>query len=192
MALTIDIDMRDFVKWRAGTSAAVDAATRKAGSSARRAMRTETNRAIRATKAIKLQAISQAVYVLGPRGKQLVWAVGARGAQLAPVIGFTGVRQTKTGIRVEINKGKTSVIPHAFLATMPTGHRGVFLRTGEWTISSRGRYAGKRREKIREAFTTRVAEAMKDNSSRILGRGRDEFLTTFARVLPLEVNRSRR
>lgn len=42
-------------------------------------------------------------------------------------------RQTKKGVRVTI-LGKSNTIPHAFMATMRSGHRGVFAR-GHYTAS---------------------------------------------------------
>lgn len=42
-------------------------------------------------------------------------------------------RQTKKGVRVTI-LGKSNTIPHAFMATMRNGHRGVFAR-GHYTPS---------------------------------------------------------
>lgn len=43
-----------------------------------------------------------------------------------PLIDFDA-RQTKKGVSVKVQK-KRAVIEHAFIATMPTGHRGVFVR----------------------------------------------------------------
>lgn len=41
-------------------------------------------------------------------------------------------RQTKAGV-VYSNKGRRSLIKGAFIATMPSGHKGVFMRTGKTT-----------------------------------------------------------
>lgn len=37
-------------------------------------------------------------------------------------------RQTKQGVSVMVKRGSRKLIPHAFLATMPSGHVGVFAR----------------------------------------------------------------
>lgn len=50
-----------------------------------------------------------------------------------PIIAFKP-KQTQGNITVAIHKGKTVVIPKAFIATMATGHKGVY---------SRGKYEGK-------------------------------------------------
>jgi hypothetical protein len=47
-----------------------------------------------------------------------------------PLIEFPGVRQTATGVFTRA-WGRPQTILHAFIATMPTGHRGVYRRTGE-------------------------------------------------------------
>lgn len=51
-----------------------------------------------------------------------------------PIIGF-GPKQTQSNISVSIHKGKTVVIHNSFIATMSTGHKGVY---------SRGQYVKKR------------------------------------------------
>jgi hypothetical protein len=61
-------------------------------------------------------------------------------------------------VQVEVLKGQRKTLPHAFIATMESGHTGIWERTGEFAISKRGRYVGKRREKIRELFTINVAQ----------------------------------
>jgi hypothetical protein len=37
-------------------------------------------------------------------------------------------RQTDAGVEVRVRTSGPTVIPHAFIATMPTGHTGVFVR----------------------------------------------------------------
>lgn len=45
-----------------------------------------------------------------------------------PLINY-GATQTKTGVTVRVKNGRKT-LKHAFIATMPNGHRGVFERTG--------------------------------------------------------------
>jgi len=42
-------------------------------------------------------------------------------------------KASKSGVAVSIKRGLSAVLPHAFIATMPSGHRGVY---------GRGRYVG--------------------------------------------------
>ena len=45
-----------------------------------------------------------------------------------PLIGFGSPRQTRRGVSVTVRKGRREKIPHAFIQTMRSGHRGVFMR----------------------------------------------------------------
>jgi hypothetical protein len=64
--------------------------------------------------------------------------------------------RTGGGTKVTVLRGRRRIIPSAFIATMPQdkamgpGHIGVFRRTGEFSTATKGRYAGHRREKIKE------------------------------------------
>ncbi len=62
------------------------------------------------------------------------------------------VRQTRTGVKTEVIRGKSETLRHAFIATMPSGHKGVFQRTGQKKIATRGRYKGRMRETIKELY----------------------------------------
>lgn len=46
-----------------------------------------------------------------------------------PLIEFSA-RETRAGVTVNVKNGRKS-IPGAFIATMPSGHRGVFVRVGK-------------------------------------------------------------
>lgn len=46
-----------------------------------------------------------------------------------PLIEFRGARETGAGVRVNV-WGRAQIIQGAFIATMPTGHRGVYRRKG--------------------------------------------------------------
>ena len=53
-----------------------------------------------------------------------------------PLIKF-GARRTNKGASYAIRRGQRTVAPHSFLQTMKSGHRGVYLRTGEPTLGRR-------------------------------------------------------
>jgi hypothetical protein len=46
-----------------------------------------------------------------------------------PLIEFPSARQTNAGVRVNV-WGRAQVVQSAFIATMPTGHRGIYRRAG--------------------------------------------------------------
>jgi hypothetical protein len=45
-----------------------------------------------------------------------------------PLIEFPGTRQAPAGVSVQVRKGKREVLSGTFIATMKSGHRGVFER----------------------------------------------------------------
>lgn len=71
-----------------------------------------------------------------------------------PIIGYSGPRQTKKGVTVEIRKGQgRKLVKGAFVATMKSGHKGVFKRRGSSRLRDRV-------EPIKELFTTSVPDAL--------------------------------
>lgn len=174
----VHVDTSGLIRWRSRLDASVVAAASKAGGDAIRAMRAEGSRRIRERKAMKVAAINKALTLIFPNGKQqLLWKLKASGA-VVPLAAFPH-RQTKRGVAVEVNRGSRSLVPSAFVAQMRSGHAGIFLRRG------------KPRLPIREAFTTRVADAFRDALPAVTERGRTVFASTFTRVLPLEAARRR-
>jgi hypothetical protein len=85
------------------------------------------------------------------RGSSLVGRMVATAAPI-PLIDFKA-KQTDLGIEVVIKKGgQTFDYPHMFIAQMPSGHRGVFLRKGEPRRMKSGMYVGRTRQPIKEQF----------------------------------------
>lgn len=69
-------------------------------------------------------------------------------AATMPIIRFP-TEQTSTGVTYKLRRGKSATILHAFIARMPAGHKGVFLRARY----AKGRYVsmqGKKKEAIYE------------------------------------------
>jgi hypothetical protein len=170
--------------WGEGSPGVLRALTR-AGSSALLAARAEAVRQVRETIAVKAEAVRSAISLRGPVGNVadgLSWYLLVKGKGL-PVAAYP-YRRTKTGISAEIKRGRRSLIPHAFEATVTAGrtgtHSGVFLRTGKY-----GRRGNPRLEKIREVFTTRVVDVFADAGvvEAIAARGTTVFRETFERNL---------
>jgi len=110
------------------------------------------------------------VYDIGPRTmdkyarvtfadrRSLIASINVKGAGF-PLYAFDA-RQTRQGVTVKV-KGKRVLISHAFLATMPSGHVGVFARGAygaSFKFGGKGRRITKPRAKrtelpIRELFT---------------------------------------
>jgi hypothetical protein len=179
MGFTIECDIRGIFAWQRNSEAYVIRAMKAAGTSALRAMKAEASRRIRDKKGIQAGKIDSALTMVFPTNKP-VWALVAK-AKPIPLMSF-GARQTKTGVSVEVTKGKRSIIRHAFLATMQSGHKGVFMREGPRRIASKGKYRGKLRQPILERFTAPVSSVVKQSAPEVLKRGETVFRDTFNRL----------
>lgn len=161
-------------------------ALRKAGSTALRDMRSEASRRIRQRKRIKPRYISRALTMRRPKGSDIAsleWAVDVSGEPV-PLIAYphrivSGKRGGARGVSVEVNRGKRTLVKRAFIATMQSGHEGVFRRRG------------KARLPIDELRGSRPVDPLlhKGEAQGVAERGGKSFATTFRRVLPLEMDR---
>ncbi len=197
MTLTLEWNSRDIEIWKGPVRSAVARALKKAGGDAIRAMRVESSRTIRERKRFKVRTVNTALVLDFPRGNnidQLEWKMRVRG-QIVPVVDFPhrqiGSRiigrkgrkeRASGGVRVEINRGRPVLIRSAFVATMRSGHTGVFLRKGAARLP------------IRELFTTRVSDVFGDTGMvpNVQARTQDVFKSAFARLLPLELAKVQR
>jgi hypothetical protein len=91
-------------------------------------VRTRASREIRAAGYnLKAADVKKALTIKRASSGELVASVIAKGRPI-PLIKY-GARQTARGVSVQVMKGR-KVIAHAFIATMPNGHTGVYVRTG--------------------------------------------------------------
>jgi signal recognition particle subunit SEC65 len=158
--------------------AALKRALRKAGATALRDMRSEASKRIRSRKAIKVRYITRALTLQRPKGGEIAdmaWALNVSGEPV-PLVAYPN-RQTKKGVSVEVNRGKRTLVKHAFKASMASGHVGVFKRKG------------KARLPIQELHGSRPIDALlhKGEADGVAERGGRSFGDTFTRVLPLEI-----
>lgn len=160
------------------------AALRKAGTTAVRDMKSKASKRVREVKELKVRAVKRAIKVERPRGAKTLadmrWALHFRDIKV-PLIDYKA-RPTKRGITVAVNKGKRTLVRSAFIARMPTGHRGVFQRKGRARLP------------IRELYGSRVVDVMlkTGEAKKILRHGRRTFVRTFDRLLPLELAKAKR
>lgn len=155
-------------------------ALKKAGSEALRSMRAEASRQIRQKKRFKVSGLNKAMKLNYPKGgdiNDLVWSMDVSGDPV-PVSAFT-VRQTKAGVTALINTGGRTTIKSAFLATMDSGHSGVFYRLG------------KERLPIDEMFTTGPAAVVQSPGTveGVQEKTRVKFQTAFERLIGLELGK---
>jgi hypothetical protein len=179
------------VKWDRSQIAALEAgplkgalkrALKKAGATALRDMRSEASKRIRARKRIKGKYVSRAITLSRPKGgdiASLEWAVRVSGEPV-PLVAYPH-RQTKKGVSVEVNRGKRTLLKESFVATMKSGHKGVYRRRGPGRLP------------IDELRGSRPVDALlhEGEAQGVADRGGASFGDTFARVLPLEIGKGK-
>lgn len=169
-------------------------ALNKAGSTALRDMRSEATKRIRERKAISPKYIARALTLSKHGGDiaDLSWALNVSGKPI-PLIAYPhkrvraqrankkqGTERLPGGLRVEVNRGKWTVLRGAFVATMKSGHEGIFRRKGLARLP------------IKELLGSRPVDALlhKGEADGVAARGGSSFAATFERVLPLEIAKS--
>lgn len=160
--------------------AALKRALRKAGATALRDMRSEASKRIRARKRIKSRYITRALTLRRAKGGDIAgmeWALDVSGEPV-PLTAYP-FRQTKKGVSVEVNRGKRTLVKGSFVATMKSGHTGVFQRRGSARLP------------IRELTGSRPVDALlhQGEADGVAARGGRSFGETFTRVLPLEIGK---
>jgi hypothetical protein len=155
-------------------------ALRKAGSTALRDMRSEASKRIKARKHIGAKYITRAITLRRASGTDIAgmsWSVDVSGEPV-PLVAYP-YRQTKQGVSVEVNRGKRTLLKGSFVATMKSGHVGIFRREG------------KKRLPIQELRGSRPVDALlhAGEAQGVADRGGATFAATFVRVLPIEVGK---
>jgi len=183
VAVQVTWDKRELAALETGPlKSALKRALRKAGATALRDMRSEASKRIRARKRLRTKYISRAITLARPRGGDIAsmeWAVNVSGERV-PLVAYPH-HQTKAGVSVEVNRGKRTLLKGAFVATMASGHEGIFRRRG------------KARLPIHELLGSRPVDALlhEGEAQGVADRGGASFGATFVRVLPLEIGKSK-
>jgi hypothetical protein len=173
----------DIARWRGqGVDNALTSALRKAGGDAIRAMRAEGKRRVRDRKFVRASYLAaRALPLAFPRSSgsidSLVWTMRVSGQPIG--IERFKARQTREGVKVQVNRdGEQKLFKSAFIATMKSGHRGVFMRT-----------AGKKRLPIEHVLSSRISDTMGDPPilQAVFARGDSVFASAFTRLMPLEL-----
>lgn len=152
MALKLDIraDVRDVDRALSGIKHGTATVVTRAANKAIRTARTAAVRGIaRDVPGLKQKRVRAAMRISFANVHYWTSAVSATGLRI-PIIDL-GARQTQRGIMHRAQDGRR-LIPSAFIATMESGHRGVFMRKGPKRAMKGGRYAGKQRQPIVELY----------------------------------------
>jgi hypothetical protein len=165
----------------AGVNRALFNTAKKAGRDSVRALKAAATRSVRFRKKIPVRFVNDSMPVSASTSgrdlESLEWTMRVE-AKPIPVVQFPN-RQVRRGVSVAINSSGRKLIKHAFVATMKSGHTGVFMRRG------------KSRLPIDELFSTRVIDVFEDNGMvpAITDRARAAWDATWDRVLPLELDK---
>lgn len=148
--------------------------------------KTAAARAIRDTGyKIKLPVIKAGLYTFYANSGRLTASLSAKGFPI-PLINY-GAKQSGSGVSVDILNGR-KVIPGAFIATMPSGHTGVFIRVGKVhkkvIKNDRAMWSGL---PIKQLFGPSIPDAFNNKKvQEILIKGNDE---KFEKILMQQIKR---
>ncbi len=156
-------------------------AIRRATSTSVRDMRSEASKRVRLRKRLKARDVKKALVSrknIGRTMDTMEWGVDVKGS--ATRLSDYPHRQVRRGVSVAINKGQRTLVAGAFVATLRSGHKGVFLRRGA------------KRLPIRELIASRPADALMHSgeSERVTRRGRTSFVRTLDRLLSAELDKA--
>lgn len=132
---------------------------------------------------LKASVIKDQMRISKASPSRLIATVTARGKPI-PLINY-GARPVSGGVSVNVLKGR-KVIAHAFIATMPSGHRGVFIRQGSThkKVVKGGRVVLERLP-IKQLFGPSVPDAM--GNAAVMQALQDLVQTKFGDILRSEV-----
>lgn len=119
-------------------------------------------------------------------------SIFARGTPI-PVMEVKGAKtQTKRGVTAKISKGGRHLFKGAFIATMASGHTGVFMRVGSKVEATRGKYKGRMRQRIVEQVLPSVAATMvqEGTEARMRAHAVPIYEAELVRWLDLEMKRA--
>lgn len=170
------LDQSDFMDLvRSVSKQTVTRAIQRSGSTSLRDMKSEASKRVRKLKRLKVKQVKRAIHVTKPSKsmtlRDIEWSVNITGEKVR--LSDYPHRQTRKGVSVTVNKGKRTLISGAFVATLRSGHEGVFIRRGP------------RRLPIREMLGSRPVDALlhRGQAEGVAERGANSFGATMVRLL---------
>ena len=157
LAAQIKVDTAEVDRLLKGLGRASDRIITRALNRTANSVKTAGVRAIAKDLRVPQKSVRAAVRVEKATFNKRQAAVEATGERL-PLMAF-GARQTKRGVTYKAQQGR-SLVRGAFIQTMPSGHEGVFARTGRKKRMTKGNYKGQLRETIRELYGVSIPYVM--------------------------------
>jgi hypothetical protein len=181
VAVGFEIDKKDlaFLTQMKALRAAKKAAN-KARTTSLRDMKSEAKKRVRARKQLKARLVNRALHPFRGKSRDLssmAWGLRVSGA---PVLASDYPHSVnRKGVRVRVNKGKSTLIESAFVASMPSGAKGIFVRRGA------------KRLPLIQPLGSRPVDALlhAGEADGIRQRGQDSFADGFLRLLKLELDK---
>ena len=130
----------------------------------------------------KAGEIRSAMVIIRATFRNPVARIRIKGAR-TPLIAFSA-RQTKAGVAVRIKTRK--IIRGAFIARMPSGHTGVFWRSGR-----KGRRGNPKLERIEQLYTLSLPQAIEAIVDSLRDYGLERYRIEFVREIEFRTARSR-
>ncbi len=204
-SLELTWDSRDLSVWRGGkVESALLKALTKSGNDAARAMKAASGRSVRQRKRLKVARVNNGLPLLFPKASKdigrLEWVMKIEG-NAVPIADYPH-SQTRKGVTVGVNNAGRKLIAGAFIATMRSGHRGVFVRAKSGAFGPMTKKQIKRsksklgffrvaRLPIEEVFTTRISDVFNDSGMvpAVQARTQSVFAASFGRLLPIELGK---
>lgn len=150
------------------TQRELSAAYRKAGASALNKVaakaRTEAVRAITDRYNVKASDVRKMVEIQSATANKLEALIVVRHTKRMPYIKFPA-KQLQSGTVVRVRSDRSTIVRHAFIQTMQSGHKGVFIRKGEKRRMTRGASVGKMRQPIVEMAGPRISTMYKTSGA---------------------------
>ena len=163
-------------------------------SKAKRVMKTEARRQVQRRLNVSVRGFNRATKTTTALRQRRALAAEVRIQGLpVPAIEFRGTRQTKRGVSVQIKPGGARTIwKNSFIATMDSGHRGVFQRHPQKIKPrTKPKYHAL---SIREMMGPHVIRALDRPRTRrlVTAKGKRAFLDEFDRQVKLSLSESGR
>jgi hypothetical protein len=132
---------------------------------------------------LKISVIKAAMRITPATAGRLRADAVARGRPI-PLVNWSA-KQTGDGVSVDVLQGR-KLIAHAFIATMPSGHKGVFERFGPRVDRTRkSTRQAKRTQRIKQLFGPSIPDAL---ANKAVERALIDLIDdTFARTLAHEL-----